>query len=118
MKSRDDSLPSSSSVAVTVAFCPCDSFFPTPASFARRSPVTAPDRRIFAMSAAEPVSGATSWPRSAVGAGVESIDGGVAFVAAVGVCETEAAVCVAFAGLEDVAAASGASAGADRRRMT
>ena len=69
------------------------------------------------MSAAEPVSGVTS-PPSPVGADVASVEGGVAFIAAVGVSETEATGCVAFAGLEDVAAAFGASAGADRRRMT
>ena len=91
-------------------------------SRARRSPVTAPDRRIFAMSAAEPVSGATSpGPGPPVGAGVESrVEGGVAFVASAGtVRETEGVFeAVAFAGVEDAAVASGASAGADRRRMT
>ena len=96
-------------------------FVPTlssPASRARLSPVTAPDRRIFAMSAAEPVSGAAS-PGPTVGSGgVPSVEGGVAFVVSVGAPEAEAAGGVPFAGAEDLAVASGASAGADRRRMT
>ena len=85
--------------------------------------MTAPDRRIFAMSAAEPVSGATSLtsPGPPVGAFVASrVEEGVAFVASsLTVRETEGVFeAVAFAGVEDAAVASGASAGADRRRMT